>query len=76
MNEQNMVYKTRLVLKHLLDGGSITSWAAIQKYGATRLSAIVFKLKKEGFDIQDEWVEEYDRFGNKTRFKKYWLVRK
>lgn len=76
MNEQNMVYKTRLVLKHLLDGGSITSWEAIQRYGATRLSAIVFKLKKEGFDIQDEWLEEYDRFGNKTRFKKYWLARK
>lgn len=76
MNEQNMVYKTRLVLKHLLDGGNITSWEAIQRYGATRLSAIVFKLKKEGFDIQDEWLEEYDRFGNKTRFKKYWLVRK
>lgn len=76
MKKQNMVHKTRLVLKHLLDGGSITSWESIQRYGATRLSAIIFNLKKYGFDIEDKWVEEYDRFGNRTRFKKYWLARK
>lgn len=32
--------KTKEVLKHLKNKGSITSWEAIQLYGATRLSAI------------------------------------
>jgi hypothetical protein len=68
--------KQTLVFKHLLDGKSITSWEAIEKYGATRLSAIIFNLKKNGIDVQDEWVEEYDRYGNRTRFKRYFLANK
>ena len=75
MKEQNIIYKTRLVLRHLQKKHSITSWQAIEEYGATRLSAIIFNLRKEGWDIQDKWIEEYDRYGNKTRFKKYFLVK-
>lgn len=73
MASENIIYKTRLVLHHLLKNSGITSWEAIEKYGATRLSAIIFNLKREGWNIQDEWIEEYDRYGNKTRFKKYFL---
>lgn len=70
---ENMVYKTQLVLQHLLNNDGITSWQAIELYGATRLSAIIFCLKKDKWNIQDVWLEEYDRYGNKTRFKKYFL---
>lgn len=73
MTAENMVYKTRLVLQHLMNKKSITSWEAIEKYGATRLAAIVFILRQEGWNIQDEWVEEYDRYGKKSKFKKYFL---
>ena len=38
------VNKTQLVLKHLKEKGNITSWEAIQKYGATRLSAIILSM--------------------------------
>lgn len=38
--------KVKKVLKHLLTHGSITSWEAIKLYKATRLSAIIFELKK------------------------------
>lgn len=44
--------KTELVLEHLQSKGSITSWEAIQEYKATRLSAIIFNLKKSGFVIK------------------------
>jgi hypothetical protein len=39
------------VLWHLRNHKSITSWEAIQNYGATRLAAIIFNLKAEGVDI-------------------------
>ena len=38
--------KVKKVLQHLLMYGSITSWDAIKLYKATRLSAIIFELKK------------------------------
>jgi len=43
--------KKQKVLRHLRTHKSITSWEAIQNYGATRLAAIVFNLKNEGWDI-------------------------
>ena len=36
--EQNIIYKTRLVLKHLQKKSGITSWQAIEEYGATSFS--------------------------------------
>ena len=32
--------------------GSITSYDAIQKYGCTRLAAVIHELKKEGLAIE------------------------
>lgn len=37
-----------MVLRYLQDYGSITSWEAIKEFGATRISAIIFNLKKDG----------------------------
>lgn len=39
------------VLNHLKEKGSITSWEAIMNYGATRLSGIIFNLRKAGYPI-------------------------
>ena len=50
--------KTGKVLNHLQSQGSITSWDAIQLYKATRLSAIIFNLRKDGFNIRSENVSE------------------
>ena len=41
--------KTSAIIAHLIEHGSITSWEAIKRYRATRLSAIIFNLKKKGF---------------------------
>ena len=67
------VNKTQLVLKHLKEKGNITSWEAIQKYGATRLSAIIFNLKDKGYDINTLMIDGKDRFGNESRYAKYVL---
>jgi hypothetical protein len=50
-NQHKPTTKTGKVLAHLQEHGSITSWDAIQLYRATRLSAIIFNLRDEGYDI-------------------------
>lgn len=39
------------VLRHLQENGSITSWEAIMKFHATRLSGIIYSLRKGGYPI-------------------------
>lgn len=67
------VNKTQMVLQHLKKKGNITSWEAIQMYGATRLSAIIFNLRKRGYIIDSLMVDRMDRFGNECRYAKYVL---
>jgi hypothetical protein len=64
--------KTNEILKHLKQNGSITSWEAIQLYGATRLSAIIFNLRKK-YNINTFMIDDIDRYGNESRYAKYVL---
>lgn len=60
------------VKQHLIKHKSITSWTAIEKYGATRLSAIIWILvHKEGMRIVTESVSMKDRNGNSSIFANY-----
>lgn len=76
MNEkkEKKLNKTECVLEHLKNNGSITSWEAIELYGATRLSAIIFNLRHRGYSIDVINLPFVDRFGTKSRFGKYILV--
>lgn len=69
------VTKTAQVLEHLKNYGTITSWQAIQEYGATRLSAIIFNLRKDGYDINTKTELTKDRNGNVCQYAKYILNR-
>ena len=69
--------KTKAIMLHLQEFGSITSWEAIQQYGATRLSAIIFNLRyKYNMNIINEKIDFTDRFGNRSYFVKYVLKEK
>ena len=54
-----------MILIHLQMHKTITTWEAIDKFHATRLSAIIFNLKQEGHNISStnmsgggkKWVE-------------------
>mgnify|MGYP003138122816 FL=1 len=59
------------VLWHLKTYGSITSYEAIKEYGATRLSAIIFNHRKDGYDIDSMPLTKETRFGRKTTIAKY-----
>lgn len=70
MKGRNRLTKTQCVLDHLKEHGSITSWEAIEKYGATRLSAIIYNLRKH---YRIEGVDHIvnDRFGNASTYTRY-----
>lgn len=63
--------KKKLILAHLIKHKSITSFEAIEKYSATRLSAIIFDLRKAGYGIATKEIAMTDKFGNKGFYAKY-----
>lgn len=63
------------VLNHLQQYGTITSWQAIQQYGATRLASIICNLRKKGYDIETISILDKDRNGNVCPYAKYVLHR-
>ena len=73
MNEKKM-NKTEKILEHLRIHGSITSLEAIELYGATRLSAIIFSLRNRGIRINTIDLPFVDRFGTKSTYGKYILI--
>lgn len=65
--------KQKKIELHLIEEGSITSWEAIEQYGVTRLSAIIYNLKKEGWEFEWEDIKFTDRYGDEGTFRKYIL---
>lgn len=60
------------VLKYLKTHKGITSMQAFELFGATRLSAIIFILRKD-YEIESVKCEGVNRYGSKVRFDKYVL---
>ena len=62
-----------MVMEHLERHGSITPLDAIYGYGITRLSAVIFKLKKKGIEIDTEIEEAPNRHGETRAYARYVL---
>lgn len=60
--KENNSFETKIkkVANYLIANKNITSWDAINKFKATRLSAIIFDLKKRGFIIETKMEENND----------------
>lgn len=63
--------KTQAVLDHLREHGSITSMEAMELFGTTRLSAIIYNLRKRGHDIEAVTEGGMDRFGHAANYARY-----
>ena len=63
------------VLEHLKEHGSITDLEAYGKYAIRRLAAHICILRREGYNISTIDTEGKNRFGKKTRFATYILVK-
>jgi len=61
------------ILRHMKDVGSITSREAMWEYGIMRLASRISDLKKAGYDIGSETVADTNRYGEMTRFSKYFF---
>lgn len=65
--------QTEDVLRYMKEEGAISSMDAFREFGATRLSAIIFELRRRGYNIETEIWERKNRYGRKTEFAKYIL---
>jgi len=66
--------KTKKIMMYLQECKHINSWEAIQKFGATRLSAIIFNLRnKYNMNIISQKRQFVDRYGDKAYFVDYIL---
>mgnify|MGYP003424192936 CR=1 FL=1 len=67
-----MKKKTQLenVKEYLMQGNPITPIDALAMFGCFRLSDIIFRLKKEGFQFHTELIK--NKYGN--YFAKYSLI--
>lgn len=63
----------QMILKHLQDYGTITTWEAFTDYGITRLSDKIFTLRNKGYNIENENMSALNRYKKKVHFTKYHL---
>lgn len=65
--------QTEDVLRYMKEEGSITCMDAFREFGATRLSAIIFSLRKRGYKIDTEMIMGRNRYGRRMEYGKYTL---
>lgn len=63
----------KTVRKYLEDGNTLTSMEAFRKWGITRLSDKIFKLRKAGLQIDSIPTDGINRFGDPVHFSTYRL---
>lgn len=66
--------QTEDVVRFMKEEGSITSMDAINEFGATRLSAIIFSLRKQGYDIETRMEVGKNRYGKTMEYARYVLI--
>jgi len=75
MKQQKTNTKYNNVKQHLMKKRTITSMQSYDLYGASRLSAIIFRLRKElGWDITTTPITIKDRNGETCTYGKYTLI--
>lgn len=65
----------QLILRHLRKYKYISSFKAIELYGITRLSAVIYNLREEGYKIGTIWRKATNRYGNLVRYVDYFLIK-
>ena len=63
------------ILKYMMDFGSITPIEAMKDLGVMRLGARIYDLEKQGFEILHERETGRNRYGEKTSYAKYSLIK-
>lgn len=61
------------VLDYIEQFGSITSLDAFKDLGITRLSAVIFDLRKQGYNVCSNTEVQLNRYGEKAHFSRYYI---
>ena len=62
------------LLKYLKENESITSLECVTKLFIIDLQGVVRNLKEDGYTILDKWEKRVNLYGQKKRFKRYYLI--
>ncbi len=62
------------VLEHMKNHRGITSKEAFEKYGITRLSAVIFRIRNDGYQIGKAQEKTRTRLGGISVYDRYYLV--
>lgn len=65
--------QTQDVLDYMKENGGITSKEAFQRFGATRLSGLIWGLRKQGYEIDSVPKKVKTRYGKETQICVYTL---
>ena len=63
--------QTQAIKEYLEAGNTLTSMEAFEKFGCTRLSAKIFNLRKDGYNIDAIPCTSVTRYGTECRFVMY-----
>lgn len=74
IKNKTMTSQSKEVLKYMQTHPYITSMIAINEFGATRLSAIIYDLRKAGYNIVTLMVEGKNRYGRDIKYARYVLT--
>ena len=62
-----------LILDFIRKYGTLTPYQAFECLGITKLATRISELRAKNVEIKDVWVEDYNRYGQKVRYKKYYI---
>lgn len=75
MSEQNQrPTQVKRLLAYLQVHGSITNYEALKELGIFSPAKRICDLKKQKYEIHTEWEEMKNRYGEKCRVKRYYLL--
>ena len=63
------------VLQYMNEHGSITSMEAFQYLGTTRLSAVIFTLRRKGYNIRSITESFKNRYNEPVYYSRYSVVK-
>ena len=61
------------ILEYLQKGKTITAYDSMKEFSTLRLSAYIYNLRKEGYNITSEVIKGKNRYGDKISWNKYRL---
>lgn len=60
------------IINYMREFDSITTYEAFTQLGCSRLSEYIRQIRLE-YVVEDEWIETTNRYGEKVKFKRYWI---